>query len=239
MFRLFPLFASMAIAASAHAACSAQSGKDSPHLVELYTSEGCSSCPPAEKWMSSLVPKPGFVGLEFHVDYWDSSAWHDPFDSKSYTQRQEMLDKGVRGGQPYTPQIWLDGRLWNNWPKGTPPTPYAGPQPGVQVEANVADSVKAHVTTTGVASNQRLYVALTENGLDETVRGGENKGKTLAHDQVVRVFAGPFDQAQVDIDLKLPEKTEVAKSSIVAFIQNENGGDVSQVVKLQLNQCAR
>ena len=151
MFRLVPLLASIAIATSAHAACTAQSGKDSPHLVELYTSEGCSSCPPAEKWMSSLVPKPGFVGLEFHVDYWDSPAWRDPFDSKSYTQRQEMLDKGVKGAQPYTPQIWLDGQLWNNWPKGAPPAPYSGAQPTVQVEANVADSIKAHVTTTGVA----------------------------------------------------------------------------------------
>jgi hypothetical protein len=239
MFRLVPLFASITIAASAHAACSAQSGKDSPHLVELYTSEGCSSCPPAEKWMSSLVPKPGFVGLEFHVDYWDSPAWRDPFDSKSYTQRQETLDKSVKGAQPYTPQIWLDGQLWNNWPKGAPPTPYSGPQPGLQVEASVADSIKAHVTTTGVAAGQRLYVALTENGLGEIVRGGENKGKTLAHDQVVRAFAGPFDQSQVDVELKLPEKNDIAKSSIVAFVQKENGGEVSQVVKLPLNQCTR
>jgi hypothetical protein len=177
MFRFVPLIASMTLAASAHAACSAQSGKDSPHLVELYTSEGCSSCPPAEKWMSSLVPKPGFVGLEFHVDYWDASGWRDPFDSKAYTQRQEMLVKRVKGGQPYTPQIWLDGTLWQNWPKGAPPAPYSGAQPGLQLDADVGASVKAHVAATGMdTGKQRIFVALTENGLSESVRAGENKG---------------------------------------------------------------
>jgi hypothetical protein len=237
MFRILPLFASMAIAASAHAACSAQSGKDSPHLVELYTSEGCSSCPPAEKWMSSLVPKPGYVGMEFHVDYWDAQGWRDPFDSKSYTRRQEMLVKGVKGGQPYTPQIWLDGQLWQNWPRGDPPKPYSGTQPNLQVDAEVGASVKAHVAATGMEGKQRLYVALTENGLSEDVRAGENKGRTLAHDEVVRAFEGPFDKAQVDVNLKLPDKADAAKTSVVAFIQNENGGDVFQVVKLPLDQC--
>ncbi len=239
MFRIISLIASMAIAVSAHAACTAQSGKDSPHLVELYTSEGCSSCPPAEKWMSSLVPKPDFVGLEFHVDYWDSSAWRDPYDNKAYTKRQQALVKGVKGAQPYTPQIWLDGGLWNNWPNGTPPAGYSGVQPHLQVDANVSDSVNAHITTDMDRGRQRFYVALTENGLGTTIRGGENKGRTLAHDQVVRAFAGPFDDAQADVTLKLPDKADLSKTSIVAFVQSENGGDVSQVVRLPLNQCAR
>jgi hypothetical protein len=95
------------------------------------------------------------------------------------------------------------------------------------------------VTTDMDRSKQRFYVALTENGLGTTIRGGENKGRTLAHDQVVRAFAGPFDQAQADVNLKLPDKTDISKTSIVAFVQGENGGDVSQVVRLPLSQCTR
>ena len=116
------LAATCAAASPAHGACTAQSGADRPHLVELYTSEGCSSCPPAEKWMSKLVGKPDEVGLEFHVDYWDEGGWRDPFDSKAYTKRQEKLSRKFNKGQFYTPQVWIDnqvmerdGALWFSW----------------------------------------------------------------------------------------------------------------------------
>ena len=178
----------------------AQSGKDSPHLVELYTSDGMQLVSAGRE--VDVVARPetrvrrpwsfmSIIGIR--------PAWHDPYDSKAYAQRQEMLVEACeRRSAIYTPQIWLDGGLWHNWPKGAPPTPYSGTQPNVQVDAErYGDSVKARVTTDMDLGKQRVFVALTENGLGTAIRGGENKGKTLANDQVVRSFAGPFDQAHI------------------------------------------
>src|SRR5262249_26276217 len=91
---LATLAALLGNAQAARAECSAQSsGADRPHIVELYTSEGCDSCPPAEKWMGTLRKHPELIGLEFHVDYWDNSEWHDPFSDHAYTMRQQTLAK--------------------------------------------------------------------------------------------------------------------------------------------------
>ena len=230
-----PMFAS-----AAFAACSAQSTPDGLHVIELYTSEGCSSCPPAEKWMSSLLTKPGVAGLEFHVDYWDNAEWRDPFDSHAYTQRQEALSRRSNHGQTYTPQIWLDGQLWRNWPNGSPPAPDAGIAATLKLDATLGDSVQAHIATTQLTPrSQHVFIALTENGLSESIRGGENKGRTLAHDQVVRAFAGPFDNTDVAVDLKIPDHTDRAKATLVAFVQDENTGQISQAVKLPLAQCTQ
>lgn len=228
----------MLSAFSAHAACNAQSGADRPHLVELYTSEGCSSCPPAEKWMSKLVDKPDEVGLEFHVDYWDNGGWRDPFDSKSYTQRQEKLSRRFNKGQFYTPQVWVDGDLWHNWPSGGPPNATVSTAPKLTIDAVPGDKVKTHIVA-GDLGGQHIFVALTENGLSTSVRAGENKGRQLAHDQVVRAFEGPFDKTDVQTDLNVPRGTDLSKSSVVAFVQDEASGHVSQVVRLPLNQCAK
>jgi hypothetical protein len=221
----------------AHAACTAQSGADRPHLVELYTSEGCSSCPPAEKWMSKLVGKPDEVGLEFHVDYWDEGGWRDPFDSKAYTKRQEKLSRTFNKGQSYTPQVWIDGELWHNWPGGDPPDATKTAGPTLTVDAVLGDTIKTHIVA-GDLGGQHIFVALTENGLSTSVRAGENKGRQLAHDQVVRAFDGPFDKADVQTELKIPKGVDLSKSNIVAFVQDESSGYVSQVVKLPLNQCS-
>jgi hypothetical protein len=225
---------------SAFAVCSAQSSAEGLHVIELYTSEGCSSCPPAEKWMSSLVAKAGVTGLEFHVDYWDNTDWRDPFDSHVYTQRQEALSRRSNHGQSYTPQIWLDGQLWRNWPNGAPPSPVAGNAPTLKLDATLGDSIKAHIAVANMSSPaQHVFVALTENGLSESIRGGENKGRTLAHDQVVRAFAGPFDKTDVDAELKIPDHTDRTKATLVTFVQDERSGLIAQAVKLPLVQCTQ
>src|ERR1700746_1555748 len=102
----FALVATAAIP-NAHAACEVAGSVARPHVVELYTSEGCDSCPPAERWMSTLLKHPDLVGLEFHVDYWDTSDWRDPFSQHAYTVRQQALSKRSNHNQTYTPQIWL------------------------------------------------------------------------------------------------------------------------------------
>ena len=137
--RLLALFA--LLPPVAHAVCVATPPARPLHLVELYTSEGCSSCPPAEHWLSSLRASTTFVPLEFHVDYFDDQGWRDPFSDPRYTARQQRLAKRGTRDQVYTPQIVVDGRPWKTWPKGSPPAP-ADPAAGtltLEVEAAGAD----------------------------------------------------------------------------------------------------
>ncbi|MEO5560971.1 MAG: DUF1223 domain-containing protein [Dokdonella sp.] len=231
------------------AACSAQSSADRPHLVELYTAEGCASCPPAEHWMSSLRASKQYIGLEFHVDYFDVQGWRDPFADARYTERQKALTK--HGAQDahfskssliYTPQVFVDGRLWKNWPKAAPPAVGTAQAPALNLDVTLGSSIHAKAASpTGAAlqPSYRLYVALTENGLSSAVKAGENRGKRLDHDLVVRDLAGPLDLPQAEAELKLPDGFDAAKSAVVAFVQDEKSGDIVQALRLPLAQCTR
>ncbi|MBW8760754.1 MAG: DUF1223 domain-containing protein, partial [Burkholderiales bacterium] len=113
---LFPLLLALtvpvAIAQPSCPAATAQSGAAVPRLVELYTSEGCSSCPPADRWLSSLKGQPGVIAAAFHVDYWNGLGWPDRFSRPAYTERQKQ-GVGVNGSRyAYTPQIVVNGRDW-------------------------------------------------------------------------------------------------------------------------------
>lgn len=232
---IVPLFAFL----NANAACEMTSAAARPHVVELYTSEGCDSCPPAEHWMSTLLKHPDLVGLEFHVDYWDTGGWRDPFSDHAYTQRQQALAHRSNHDKIYTPQIWLDGRLWYNWPKGSPPDAVDTAPPALRLSVAPGDPLQVRVDAGAgpAGSDYRIYAVLTENGLSEHVRGGENRGKTLAHDEVVRALAGPFALPQAEIPLKIPARVETANASVVAFVQDERDGSIVQAARLPLAEC--
>lgn len=224
-------------------ACSFESSSTRLHLVELYTSEGCDSCPPAERWMSSLLKHPELVGLEFHVDYWDSAEWRDPYSRHTFSQRQRNIATRGSGGQIYTPQIWIDGQLWNNWPKGAPPKVMATAQPIVKVHIDGEDPIRISVDSASMkpalAPKDRFYAALTENDLVQNVRGGENRGKHLRHDEVVRALASSPNSAHVVLMLKPPAKMDRNKASIVIFVQNPDSGEVELAMRKPLNECRR
>jgi len=235
--RLFAcLLAGVPVAGSA--ACVATGAGERPHLVELYTSEGCSSCPPAERWLSALRGKPGWAGLEYHVDYWDTKDWHDPWADARFAKRQKRLAQQDRRGILYTPQVAVDGRLWKDFPKGAPPLP-------VETDASVlnlsvtraAATLKAKVETANGKDSERVFIALAEDGLSNAVDGGENRGKTLRHDHVVRAFAGPLPMGTSEVELELPKTLDLANANVVAFVQDERDGSVLQVVPLALGAC--
>jgi hypothetical protein len=233
------LLLSLATAATGAVACEAQSGTERAHLIELYTSEGCNSCPPAEKWMSSIRDKQGLVGLEFHVDYWDSPAWRDPYAKQAWAKRQEAKARHAKT-QVYTPQIWLDGKLWRNWPNGDAPGAEQAQAPmALQVSASAGDNVKVHLQASAQSGveHKRFYVALTENRLAQEIRGGENKGRHLEHDQVVRDFAGPLRLPEAQAELKIPKAMALSNAAVVAFVQDEDGGEVEQVLRMPLTEC--
>ena len=246
------------LTAPAHgAACSAKSGPQTTPLVELYTSEGCSSCPPADKWLSSTFAKDGAAGvgiaLAFHVDYWDRLGWKDRFATPSYTERQYEGMRANRARFVYTPQVLVQGRDFPQWQErrsaaalaafGTKPARAEITLEALPERGSIAVKAAARVPSLADRKGAVLYVALADDGLASDVKAGENAGVRLVHDHVVRLFrAGPALDANGDVkwslSLPLPAETGSA-STLVAFVQNPGAGDVLQALALPLTSaCA-
>jgi hypothetical protein len=167
-------------------ACEVRSGAVAPVVVELYTSEGCNSCPPADRWLSTLKGRDDVLALAFHVDYWDRLGWADRFADPAHTARQYDKQRGSGARFVYTPQVLANGADWRQWPRALPP-----PQ-GSTVDLHIrrsGETVTAQVTP-GKGAPGRLsgYWALVEHGHTSRVKAGENAGVTLAHDHVVRAY---------------------------------------------------
>ncbi len=170
-------------------ACTASSPRLVAPVVELYTSEGCNSCPPADRWLSHLKADPSIVALAFHVDYWDRLGWKDRFASPAFTARQ-ALQQATNGARfSYTPQVVVDGRDRTDWSRAEVPAPSRAPATVEVALAQRGDRFVATVTP-GANAPQRLaaYWAVTEQGHVTAVKAGENEGVTLHHDFVVRDY---------------------------------------------------
>ena len=187
------LLAAGLLAPSAHAAgaCMAQSPATAATVLELYTSEGCNSCPPADQWLSRVKAEPGVIALAFHVDYWDRLGWTDRFGSAAHTRRQ-AAQAALNGARfSYTPQVVIDGVDRKDWPVAA-----SGWQPARRPAAPVTlmlvhDGAAVRATVqpaTGAPPKLAAYWAVTENGHVSAVKAGENAGVTLKHDRVVREY---------------------------------------------------
>ena len=177
----------------AHAAdaCSVASPRTLVPIVELYTSEGCNSCPPADRWLSKLKADPAVVALAFHVDYWDRLGWKDRFAKATFTERQSLQQASNGARFSYTPQVVVDGQDRKNWPQ-TQPGGVATARPLADVEIALAREAGTYVATVvpSARAPNRLaaYWAVTEQGHVTAVKAGENVGVTLQHDYVVRDY---------------------------------------------------
>jgi len=163
-----------------------ESGPQRTHLLELFTSEGCSSCPPAEAWLSKLKAEPrlwkDFVPLAFHVDYWDRLGWRDLFAAKEWTARQYQYSANWKSGSVYTPGFVLDGREWQD--RSVPTS--ANEKPGVlKVSITNQQIVAAFVPIESGTRNVDLHVASLGFDLTTRVTAGENNGRSLRQDFVV------------------------------------------------------
>jgi hypothetical protein len=177
-----------AAAPASASTCEARSSSTVPTAVELYTSEGCSSCPPADRWLSTLKGRNDVIALAFHVTYWDRLGWPDRFASREFTQRQ--YDQASREGraQVYTPQVVAQGQDWRGWPKLPGARPDAA-APVVTLQRE-GDSVRASVAPAAGRGETSFsgYWAVVEDGHQTAVRAGENAGENLRHDHVVRLL---------------------------------------------------
>lgn len=227
------------------AECTTQSPAHVQPLLELYTSEGCSSCPPADAWVSQLDGKStsnAVSVLAWHVDYWDYIGWKDRFAQAKFSARQRDQASANFTGFVYTPQITLNGqdyRRWSNGDRFQSDVSTLAQQPAqanLQIWLNTsATQWQAHVK----ASTQKaavLYVAVTENGLSSNVNAGENSGHTLRHDHVVRALYGPIaiHQGLADWQISLPIANDWKQKHLqmVAFVQAASSSEVLQSTQL-------
>jgi hypothetical protein len=227
----------------------------SPHhrvaLLELYTSEGCDSCPPVDQWVSRL-PARGLgpervVVLGFHVDYWDRLGWPDPFAQRAFTERQQAASARNRARVVYTPQLLLNGKDFRaGYAHDDPGPPIAAANqrpPGASVEMALAATGADRLSVSGSAAMRdasgpaQAYLALYENRLTSRVMRGENRGRTLEHDFVVRALAGPFVVAPrgataLRHTFQLHPEWKRGDLHVAAFVQDAASGDVLQALDL-------
>jgi len=241
------------------ASCSAKSGPQTAALVELYTSEGCDSCPPADHWLSGLKDSDAKSGravpLAMHVDYWDYIGWHDPYAQARFTARQRELSAINHDHTIYTPQILVAGKDFRPGWFSVGGESFdeavarinlrtAGADIGLALTGNSGKELRyeanAKLRNATDMRDAALYVAIIENNLTSAVAAGENKGKTLKHDFVVRDWEGPFafnpdGNLALNRTIAMQSNWKVQDLGVTAFVQNRSTGRVLQA--LQLAAC--
>ncbi|MGA8760986.1 MAG: DUF1223 domain-containing protein [Stellaceae bacterium] len=208
------------------AAASPLDAAERPIVVELFTSEGCSSCPPADALLAELANRPDVLALSFHVDYWDRLGWKDPFSSAAATDRQRNYANLLRTGTVYTPQVVVDGR-WQAVGSDRDEVEQAiGSAHRSEAMLPVAlafEQGRARITIG--AGNQQASGSVVLIGFDrrhvDAIKGGENDGRTLAHVDVVRgmIEAGRFDGKAATIEVPLAWQAD----RIAALVEAADG----------------
>ncbi|MCY7386617.1 MAG: DUF1223 domain-containing protein [Burkholderiales bacterium] len=225
------------------------SGPSTIGIAELYTSEGCDSCPPADKWFSTLnVKKDGVVPLAFHVDYWDYIGWKDRFANAAFSDRQRESVRRQGGRTSYTPQVMLNGqdmRPWSDQSRFSARVKSApAPRANIALDYTVSGTgldvaLTATLAPTADRADAAVFLAITESNLSNRVTAGENRGVTLKHDHVVRAIYGPLSgEAKDRVDGKLVIKRPIVLGqdwkrgdlSLVSFVQNLRTGDIYQAL---------
>jgi len=236
------LFLAMSMA-HARPACSVKSGVRTAALVELYTSEGCSSCPPADRALNALPGGALVVPLALHVTYWDHIGWRDPFGQERFDLRQRQLLDSQRRRVAYTPQFFVGGRELRGWSANLAGTIRAVNERTAPVTITLATAPSSRGIVLDAAvqpaagaghSAGALYVAVTESGLDSQVARGENGGATLHHDAAARLLLGPValvnGKAHLRQDAALPPGWRRARLQAVAFVQEQDGPAILQAL---------
>ena len=202
-------------------------------LVELYTSEGCSSCPPAEEWLGGLKTAPGLwrdvFPVAFHINYWDDLGWTDRFATPATTQRQR--DYAARLGQDsvYTPEFIVNGREWRRgWLGKSLPEPAANKSGTLTVRRAADQAITARYVPSVPCEHGTLNVALLGFNIASDVRSGENGGRKLQHDFLALGFASTAlaagkDGALIAGPLRVTPLAGETPGALVAWVSDADG----------------
>lgn len=224
---------------------------DTPVLVELFTSEGCSSCPPADQLLAALqtrqpVPGAHIVVMEEHVDYWDRQGWRDRFSSSQFTQRQSFYAPRLNFDDSYTPQMIVDGQtqfVGSDSSKALAAISQAVRKPKISLkltspavsDRTVSSSVSAETVGSPLPHGD-LYAVLIEPKASTEVKAGENGGKQLNHVSVARSFVKigklqDLSHGPLDFRISAPPQVDVAGLRVIVFAQLPSQGAVQGVAE--------
>jgi hypothetical protein len=239
----------------------AAANASTPVLVELFTSEGCSSCPPADAWLQELdssqpIPGAQAIVLSEHVDYWNHDGWKDPFSSSLLTQRQSDYVHVMGLSSPYTPQLIVDGKtelqltsadqVEQAIVKAAKPAQVLISIGSVSVEGGSAGVLHAHVTADGSAAkhNADVFAVIALNHAESQVLHGENGGRRLSHVAVAQdiVKIGKLEKGKTfngDYQARLKPGMDPENLRLVVFVQESGPGEVLGAAEQRVSPSAK
>jgi hypothetical protein len=213
-------------------------GRPAPVFVELFTSQGCSSCPPADNFMGELVHRPGVIAVSMNVDYWNYLGWRDTLSQPVFTKRQKEYAARRGDGQVYTPQMVINGRthavgshrskvLDVIGKQASVPDSYFVPI-GMSARGNELDVIVGGGPTDRIIQASTVWIMSVQPEVTVKIGRGENSGHTVTYHNVVRQLTPAGMWKGDPIKLSLPKKQIVddQSSMCVAVLQGDNGGVV-------------
>ena len=227
-------------------AASASSGQKV--VVELFTSQGCSSCPPADKYLGELAKHDDVVALSFHVDYWNYIGWRDPYSDPKWTKRQQAYGKNLRKRYVYTPQMVIDGQ-----------TESVGSRRGqvrylisramksqkLAIEVSHPDHDNLHIRIPASANHDgapaTVWLALYDAEHATAVKAGENEGATITNTNVVRSMSpvGTWRGKELTLSLMLADFGSTGRDGCAILVQERNIGRILGAVAIPLAKAAK
>lgn len=220
------------------------SASSEPVVLELFTSQGCSSCPPADALLRELGRQPDVVAISYHVDYWNRLGWEDPFSSPAWSQRQEDYVRALRGDTLYTPQIVVDGVRdlvgsdRSALEAALRERRLVGKriQPKVRVQRAGDEALVEIGPVEGLPRNVELRVLITESDIDTRVKRGENARRHLRHDHVARSMETVAEYAgdEVALRLALENDWQAENLAVVVLVQQSKGRRVLGASRVRL-----
>jgi hypothetical protein len=223
-----------------------------PVVVELFTSEGCSSCPPADVLLRRLQqeqPIPGVqvIALSEHVDYWNQLGWKDPFSSGKFTERQRQYSDVLGKDGPYTPQMVVDGStefVGSDSQKALKVISEAARRPRASVSLSCeANPLRLQVRIDNLREDADVLLAIAENGLESNVTKGENRGRQMGHDGVTRRLSSigrARKQQSFTAESKLALENDWRRENLsaVVFLQDRSMYHILGAGKIAISACA-
>jgi hypothetical protein len=219
------------------------SSERTPVLVELFTSEGCSSCPPADELLRKMdqlqpIPSAEIVVLSEHVDYYDHIGWKDPFSSHAYTERQQKYVDRMKVESPYTPQMVVDGEFqFNGTDAKTAVQDIQKAAAAEKISVKLTASQAPALPGSSSLSSADILIAVADDADVTKVASGENSGKTLTNIAVLRELkpVGKIDKANgfsKDVETGIPA-TSTNKSRIIVIVQEPHQGKLLGIASTQ------
>ena len=225
-----------------------------PIVLELFTSEGCSSCPPADQLLGELIESPpakgiAVIGLSEHVDYWDNLGWRDPFSNALFTKRQSLFARDASADGVYTPQIVVNGEVAvvgsdRAAVKSAIAKTAARPLTEIDLAWKSAKQLTVDVRSGSAAKGDVVLLAVTQDAASNVVTRGENQGHTLAHVNVTRRLSaigsiGPTGGFHGDVTVPVDASWNASALHAVVLVQHGEGGAIRAAGRIGIDLAGR